>query len=732
MAGPSDIEQLSLEYINEARLDPLANAARYIKAYGATATSSDPSINSALAYFHVSGPALLAAYQALTPVQPVAWNETLAASARAHDAQMIATDSQSHQVPGELDLGARTTAAGYTGWRQVGENVYAYGQSALFTQAGFMVDWGNDADGMQTGAGHRVNIMSAAYREVGIGIVAENVAATEVGPSVVTEDFATRGGSDAMILGVAYTDADRNDFYSLGEGLGTLTAAIGGQSVASYATGGYTLDTNLTGAQAITFTGAGLSAPVTATVTLRAGGNIKLDIVNGTELKSSVSAVVSGPITTLEVIGVAGATLTATGSASHTLLGAGGPDGLIGGTGSDTISGGAGADLLTGGGGSDTFSGTRASLGGDTITDLGLGDHVRVTDAATSSFSYIRSGASLSLGDGQTVTLSGGLTGRLVLDPGTTADLRVASHYSGIADFNGDGHSDILWRNTNGALSTWQVSGNADGNVLQQNTFFATIDPSWTIVETLDFTGDGRADILWRNANGAVSVWNAIDGGFAAGSYNAAADTRWKIAGVGDLDGDGKDDLIWRNDDGSVATWHSSGTAFDQASYYHGSVGTDWRIAGTGDFDGDGKADILWRNTSGALSIWQSNGAGFNENRYYDASVDNSWHVDGIADFNGDGKDDLLWRNTNGAISIWQSDGAGFAKNTYFDGSVPNSWQIAQIGDFNDDGKADILWRNDNGALSTWESNGNAFDASIANATVPTAWTIEAHDFAYG
>jgi hypothetical protein len=33
VAGPTDLEQLELEYVNDARLDPLGDAARYILAY---------------------------------------------------------------------------------------------------------------------------------------------------------------------------------------------------------------------------------------------------------------------------------------------------------------------------------------------------------------------------------------------------------------------------------------------------------------------------------------------------------------------------------------------------------------------------------------------------------------------------------------------------------------------------------------------------------------------------
>ena len=48
-----------------------------------------------------------------TPVQPLAFNDQLAAAATKHNAAMIAADTQSHQVSGEAGLGSRISAEGY-------------------------------------------------------------------------------------------------------------------------------------------------------------------------------------------------------------------------------------------------------------------------------------------------------------------------------------------------------------------------------------------------------------------------------------------------------------------------------------------------------------------------------------------------------------------------------------------------------------------------------------------
>ncbi len=111
MTQPTDLEQLMLEYINDARLDPMGNAARYITGYSPL-TSDDSQIQYVMNFFGVSGSALQDAYQALAPAAPLAWNNNLGDASHAHTQAMISAREQSHQVAGEVGIGARFTQAG--------------------------------------------------------------------------------------------------------------------------------------------------------------------------------------------------------------------------------------------------------------------------------------------------------------------------------------------------------------------------------------------------------------------------------------------------------------------------------------------------------------------------------------------------------------------------------------------------------------------------------------------
>jgi Ca2+-binding RTX toxin-like protein len=496
MAAPTNLEQYLLELVNEARLDPMANAARYISSYSTPAQSNDPDINSALAFFNVNGSVLLAAFNALPSVQPLAWNSNLSDAALGHNAEMIATDTQFHG-----DLATQFNNAGYTGWTNISENVYAFADSPLFAHAGFMVDWGNGpntANGMQVPPGHRNAIMNGVLREIGIGITLENNGATQVGPQVVTQDFGVRSNSGAFILGVAYNDTDSNNFYTPGEGLGTLTVKVGATQVTSWASGGYTLNTTATGTQTVQFTGAGLSSAVNVQIALTSTSNVKLDVVNGNTLKTSVSATVTGPISTLIGLGTQGLALAAISSNAHTIFGT---------KGNDTFTGGAGADSYRGGAGHDVYN-----IGaGDTVVEAVGGG----TDKVQSST------VSLSLAAYANVE-NGALLGSAHLNIAGTAGANSLAGNSGNNTLNGGGGADIM---AGGAGNDTYIT---DGNDQILETGNNGID---TVVSSVGYTLRDNCENLTLTGSAAINGAGNALANVLSGVSNSAVNTFYGYAG---------------------------------------------------------------------------------------------------------------------------------------------------------------------------------------------------------
>jgi Ca2+-binding RTX toxin-like protein len=420
-----------------------------------------------------------------------------------------------------------------------------------------------------------------------------------------------------------------------------------------------------------------------------------------------------------------------------------GNDLIFGGAGNDMLTGGAGADVLIGGGGSDIFKGTRAELAGDTLKDFGRGDRIFISDATIANFTFQLSGNVLTFGTGESVVLSDGV-GRLQVREAAGGGIELLSIVRG--DLNGDGYADILWRNDDGTLTNWL--GQANGGFTGNDTFGrnAGISTSWKVAGFADISGDGRSDILWRNDSGALTDWlGQANGGYIANDTNALIyniPTSWKVAGLADFNGDGRADILWRNDEGALTDWLGEANgrfvANDANALIYG-IPTSWKVTGVGDFDGDGRSDILWRNDNGALTDWlgQANG-GFvaNDAAALIYNIPTSWKVAGVGDFNGDGRSDILWRNDGGALTNWLGQvNGGFAANDanalIYD--IPTSWKVAGVADFNGDGRGDILWRNDNGALTDWlgQANGGfaANDAVALDYGISKSWHTQLQAF---
>ena len=112
--------------------------------------------------------------------------------------------------------------------------------------------------------------------------------------------------------------------------------------------------------------------------------------------------------------------------------------------------------------------------------------------------------------------------------------------------------------------------------------------PAQAAVPTGDFDGDGRSDVFWRNmSTGANSIWKSANIADPAGVVSVT-NLNWYIAGQGDFDGDGRADVFWRNaDTGANVIWKAGNAATKQAVV--GVTDGHWNVALVGDFDGDGR-----------------------------------------------------------------------------------------------------------------------------------------------
>ena len=209
---PTSLDTYLLELINRGRADPAAEAARWGIA-----------LNEGLAANTITTAAK----------QPLAFHPSLIYAAQGHSQWMLDHDTFSHTGAGGSSPMSRMQTAGYTFTAPAasGENISMDGTTGSYDPTQFTLDNHSAlfVDSGYPGRGHRINMMDPEWREIGTGVKqgVYNDGGTNYNTVMVTEDFAysafAGGLSMAYLCGVAYADTDTDDFYTPGEGIGSVT-----------------------------------------------------------------------------------------------------------------------------------------------------------------------------------------------------------------------------------------------------------------------------------------------------------------------------------------------------------------------------------------------------------------------------------------------------------------------------------------------------------------------------
>jgi hypothetical protein len=293
---------------------------------------------------------------------------------------------------------------------------------------------------------------------------------------------------------------------------------------------------------------------------------------------------------------------------------------------------------------------------GNSPSDVAIGDVNRDGNADLVFANHETTYLTLLIGDGH-----GGF--KAATSSPIAVHSRPHPHGVAIADFDGDGNLDL-------ATDSWGedrvtvVFGDGKGGFTSPGATFAVGRQPYQRLRAADLFGDGRAEIVTTNLEGANVTVLVPDGkrGFreAAGSPVPAGRSPFGLA-IGDVNGDHRLDLV-------VGNWggHPEDAASDAVNVLLGdgkggfspAPGSPLRAGraparvAAGDLDGDGIADIAVANYAGD-DVTVFYGGNTKLRRGPTLRVGHRPGGIAIGDLNGDGKGDIVTADSeDGAVTV--------------------------------------------------------------------------------
>ena len=266
-----------------------------------------------------------------------------------------------------------------------------------------------------------------------------------------------------------------------------------------------------------------------------------------------------------------------------------------------------------------------------------------------------------------------------------------------VADFNGDGKSDLATANTESNISV--LLGNGNGT-FQAPAVYGAGDTPYAIASG-DFNHDGKMDLVVANYNSSnVSVFLGKGDGTFQTEINYPTGITPRSVALGDFNGDSKLDLVVANDAlGTVSILLSNGDGSFQAPVSYRTGANPYAVA-VGDFNGDSKLDLATANFVGNnVSVLLGNGNGT-----FQAAVNITAHSNpssvAVGDFNHDHKVDLAVANySSNDVSVLLGNGNG-SFQAAVNYSADKSPTAVMVSDLDGDGNPDLATANSDSSSS--------------------------------
>ncbi|HVN36979.1 MAG TPA: VCBS repeat-containing protein [Myxococcota bacterium] len=283
-------------------------------------------------------------------------------------------------------------------------------------------------------------------------------------------------------------------------------------------------------------------------------------------------------------------------------------------------------------------------------------------------------------------------------------------------DFTGDGISDLLVHGKNGDLTVWEMNGTQ----VVRHLSLAQLPAPWQLEAPGDFDGDGTTDLLWRNTStGQLVVWLVRGGAVttSAGLDLPDVTADWTVVARGDFDGDGRDDIALAHPQQNLVDLVYLNGSQVVSRETRSAPGPRWHLVATPDADGDGIPELVWENLdTHALSIEWISAPG---QAHVLVSQPGNFRVIGSGDLDGDGREDLLVQEANGLhVKGWLLAGDRVTPWEVDAWIGDKHWSYRGMADFDGNGSSDPFWVRTSGAVELWFTSPGDFETGYTTEWV--------------
>ncbi len=297
---------------------------------------------------------------------------------------------------------------------------------------------------------------------------------------------------------------------------------------------------------------------------------------------------------------------------------------------------------------------------------------------------------------------------------------------------NGDSGGPITVGGTQVGITSWGFAcGEAPGFYVRLNNYVNAVKADFTRPPLInaDWTGDGHTDLMARDSSGNLRLYygsgfgnDGYGGFYMSRQFNSGWGGFKRVFRVYNWNGDQRPSIMAMKTNGELYLYNSDG----QGNFSGGAklIGTGWAnftaLMVTNNWMGNNRPSLLVRKSNGDLVRYTSNGAGGWENPA-GTRIGTGWNGFNLfltpGAWKGDGLEVIIGRTSTGILKMYQSDGAGGWTNPAGT-QIGSGWggfkHIMTPGDWDGDNMMDMLGVNSSNQmrLYTTDGRGNWIDAS--------------------